>query len=124
MDVGGKKLKVAKASSGSTQVANFDVGITAISGLASQSATETEKGRVVQLLNMVTAEELMDSDEYEGKAIRLPVPFHSNTDTLHRNLRGCARGVFKVWHCLGSEGPTTFWRQSTVCWRWQDLRQV
>ncbi|PNY25743.1 Splicing factor U2AF 50 kDa subunit, partial [Tolypocladium capitatum] len=65
MDVGGRKLKVAKASSGSTQVANFDVGITAISGLASQSATESEKGRVVQLLNMVTAEELMDNDEYD-----------------------------------------------------------
>ncbi|KJK78913.1 hypothetical protein H634G_05728 [Metarhizium anisopliae BRIP 53293] len=65
MDVGGKKLKVSKASIGPTQVANFDVGITAISGLASQTSTDAEKGRVLQLLNMVTPEELMDTEEYE-----------------------------------------------------------
>ena len=66
LDVGGKKLKVTKASIGSTQVANFDAGITAISGLASQTTDGMETGRVLQLLNMVTAEELMDNDEYEG----------------------------------------------------------
>lgn len=65
MDVGGKKLKVVKASIGPTQVANFDVGITAISGLASQSANETEASRVLQLLNMVTEDELHDNDDYE-----------------------------------------------------------
>ncbi|QPH00888.1 hypothetical protein C2857_004972 [Epichloe festucae Fl1] len=65
MDVGGKKLTVKKASIGSTQVANFDVGITAISGLASQASTDAEKGRVLQLLNMVTPEELLDNEEYE-----------------------------------------------------------
>lgn len=65
MDVGGKKLKVTKASIGPTQVANFDVGITAISGLASQTTNEVETSRVLQLLNMVTAEELMDNDDYE-----------------------------------------------------------
>ncbi|KAI5466272.1 hypothetical protein BGZ63DRAFT_420774 [Mariannaea sp. PMI_226] len=65
MDVGGKKLKVMKASIGPTQVANFDVGITAISGLASQTTTDIETSRVLQLLNMVTAEELMDNDDYE-----------------------------------------------------------
>lgn len=67
MDVGGKKLKVGKASIGATQVANFDVGITAISGLASQGAAEGETSRVLQLLNMVTAEELMDNEDYEGE---------------------------------------------------------
>ncbi|KAJ4170485.1 hypothetical protein NW754_006623 [Fusarium falciforme] len=65
MDVGGKKLKVTKASIGPTQVANFDVGITAISGLASQTANDVEGSRVLQLLNMVTAEELLDNDDYE-----------------------------------------------------------
>ncbi|KYK56849.1 U2 snRNP auxilliary factor, large subunit, splicing factor [Drechmeria coniospora] len=65
MDVGGRRLKVAKASSGSTQVANFDIGITAISGLASQSSAEPQRSRVLQLLNMVTAEELLDNDDYE-----------------------------------------------------------
>ncbi|KAG6031384.1 hypothetical protein E4U41_007586 [Claviceps citrina] len=65
MEVGGKKLVVKKASIGSTQVANFDVGITAISGLASQMSSNAEKGRVLQLLNMVTPEELLDNEEYE-----------------------------------------------------------
>ena len=66
MDVGGKKLKVSKASIGPTQVANFDVGITAICGLASQTTNDVETSRVLQLLNMVTAEELMDNEDYEG----------------------------------------------------------
>lgn len=65
MDVGGKKLKVTKASIGPTQVANFDVGITAISGLASQTTNDAETSRVLQLLNMVTAEELLDNEDYE-----------------------------------------------------------
>ncbi|KAH8180054.1 RNA recognition motif domain-containing protein [Sarocladium implicatum] len=65
MDVAGHKLKVTKASIGPTQIANFDVGITAINSLASQGSGEAEKSRVLQLLNMVTAEELMDNDDYE-----------------------------------------------------------
>lgn len=71
MDIGGKQIKVSKASIGPTQVANFDVGITAISGLASQTANEVESSRVLQLLNMVTAEELLDNDDYEGMRPRL-----------------------------------------------------
>ncbi|KAM5351756.1 hypothetical protein ACJ41O_004479 [Fusarium nematophilum] len=83
MDVGGKRLKVTKASIGPTQVANFDVGITAISGLASQTANDVEGSRVLQLLNMVTAEELLDNDDYEdvreecskfGNVIDLKIP--------------------------------------------------
>lgn len=67
MEIGGKKVKVSKASIGPTQVANFDVGIAAISGLASQVSETPEQSRVLQLLNMVTPEELMDNDEYEGR---------------------------------------------------------
>lgn len=67
MEIGGKKVRVTKASIGPTQVANFDVGIAAISGLASQVSADSEQSRVLQLLNMVTPEELMDNDEYEGK---------------------------------------------------------
>jgi splicing factor U2AF 65 kDa subunit len=67
MEIGGKKVKVSKASIGPTQVANFDVGIAAISGLASQVSEAPEQSRVLQLLNMVTPEELMDNDEYEGR---------------------------------------------------------
>lgn len=75
MDVGGKKLKVVKASIGATQVANFDVGIAAISGLASQTTNDAETSRVLQLLNMVTAEELMDNDDYEGTLFALMFEF-------------------------------------------------
>lgn len=64
--MGGKKLKVVKACVGGTQVANFDVGINAISNLAGQG-NGGEATRVLQLLNMVTAEELLDNDDYEGK---------------------------------------------------------
>lgn len=65
MDVGGKKLKVVKACVGGTQVANFDAGINAISNLAGQG-NGGEATRVLQLLNMVTAEELLDNDDYQG----------------------------------------------------------
>lgn len=66
MEIGDKKLKVTKASIGPTQVANFDVGVAAISSLAAQTGNDAEQSRILQLLNMVTAEELMDNDEYEG----------------------------------------------------------
>lgn len=65
MDVGGQKLKVVKACVGGTQVANFDAGINAISNLAGQG-NGGDATRVLQLLNMVTAEELMDNEDYEG----------------------------------------------------------
>lgn len=81
MDVGGKKLKVTKASIGPTQVANFDVGITAISGLASQTANDVEGSRVLQLLNMVTAEELLDNDDYEGMRITMFCLFFANIES-------------------------------------------
>lgn len=89
MDVGGKKLKVQKASIGPTQVANFDVGITAISGLASQTSTDAEKGRVLQLLNMVTPEELMDIEEYEGMWNRLLAcpNYYYDANARIRNMR-------------------------------------
>jgi splicing factor U2AF subunit len=73
MDVGGKKLKITKACIGPTQVANFDIGITAISGLASQTSNDAQASRVIQLLNMVTPEELLDNDDYEGRTVYTPL---------------------------------------------------
>uniref|UniRef100_A0A8H7N9G6 RRM domain-containing protein n=1 Tax=Bionectria ochroleuca TaxID=29856 RepID=A0A8H7N9G6_BIOOC len=58
-------LETLNACIGPTQMANFDVGIAAISGLASQTNNAAEQSRVLQLLNMVTPEELLDNDEYE-----------------------------------------------------------
>ncbi|KAJ2975275.1 hypothetical protein NQ176_g5604 [Zarea fungicola] len=80
MDVGGQKLKVVKACVGGTQVANFDAGINAISNLAGQG-NGGDATRVLQLLNMVTAEELMDNEDYEGnECFRLTEQLGSITD--------------------------------------------
>ncbi|KAI6783763.1 Splicing factor U2AF 50 kDa subunit-like protein [Emericellopsis cladophorae] len=65
MTFGEQNLKVSKASIGPTQIANFDTGVAAISGLAAQAGNDADHTRILQLLNMVTPEELMDNDEYE-----------------------------------------------------------
>ncbi|KAF4874643.1 Splicing factor U2AF 50 kDa subunit [Colletotrichum siamense] len=65
MDLGDKKLRVQKASVGVTQVAGVEMGVAAMSMLAGTTSTDSEETRVLQLLNMVTPEELMDNDDYE-----------------------------------------------------------
>ncbi|KAL7936191.1 hypothetical protein V8C35DRAFT_297095 [Trichoderma chlorosporum] len=113
MDVGGKKLKVTKASIGPTQVANFDVGITAISGLASQTSNDIERSSVIQLLNMVTPEELLDNDDYDeicedvqdecgkfGKVVELKVPRPSGGSRQ-------SAGVGKIYVKFDSEESAT-----------------
>lgn len=67
MELGDKHLKVRKASIGITQVAGVEMGVNAMSMLAGTTSTDSEVTRVLQLLNMVTPEELMDPDDYEGK---------------------------------------------------------
>jgi splicing factor U2AF 65 kDa subunit len=64
MDIGNQQLKVQKASSGIAQVAG-EMGVNAMSMLAGTTAVDPELSRVVQLLNMVTPEELMDQQDYE-----------------------------------------------------------
>lgn len=75
MAIGDKSLKVQKASIGITQVAGVEMGVNAMSMLAGTTSTDQEEGRVLQLLNMVTAEELIDNDDYEGK-FRSSVPIY------------------------------------------------
>ncbi|KAK8114753.1 U2 snRNP auxilliary factor [Apiospora kogelbergensis] len=65
MGIGDKSLKVRKASIGITQVSGVEMGVNAMSMLAGTTATNPDESRVLQLLNMVTAEELMDNDDYE-----------------------------------------------------------
>jgi len=68
MVIGEKKLRVQKASIGITQVSGVEMGVNAMSMLAGTTASgDAEMSRVVQLLNMVTPEELIDNDDYEGK---------------------------------------------------------
>ncbi|KAL2756798.1 hypothetical protein ACRALDRAFT_1049028 [Sodiomyces alcalophilus JCM 7366] len=65
MDLGDKKLKVQKASIGVTQVAGVEMGVAAMSMLAGTTSTDSDISRVLQLLNMVTPDELLDNDDYE-----------------------------------------------------------
>ncbi|KAJ9669125.1 hypothetical protein H2201_000951 [Coniosporium apollinis] len=65
MELGDEHLKVQKACVGVQQAAGLELSVNAMSMLAGTTSTDVEEGRVLQLLNMVTAEELMDNDEYE-----------------------------------------------------------
>lgn len=65
MELGDKKLKVQKASIGISQVAGVEMGVNAMAMLAGTTSTDSEVTRVLQLLNMVTPEELLDNDDYE-----------------------------------------------------------
>ncbi|WEW58839.1 hypothetical protein PRK78_004307 [Emydomyces testavorans] len=65
MELGDKRLKVTRASIGATQAAGLDMGVNAMSMFAKTTSQDLETGRVLQLLNMVTAEELMDNEDYE-----------------------------------------------------------
>ncbi|KAI1488707.1 hypothetical protein F5X96DRAFT_644115 [Biscogniauxia mediterranea] len=65
MVIGDKKLRVQKASIGITQVAGIEMGVNAMSMLAGTTGTDSDESCVLQLLNMVTPEELMDNDDYE-----------------------------------------------------------
>lgn len=69
MELGGKNLKVVRASIGSVQAAGLDMGVQAMSVFANTRSQDLEAGRVLQLLNMVTAEELMDDEDYQGKVL-------------------------------------------------------
>ncbi|KAI3395905.1 hypothetical protein diail_690 [Diaporthe ilicicola] len=65
MELGENHLKVRKASIGITQVAGVEMGVNAMSMLAGTTSTDSEVTRILQLLNMVTPEELMDNEDYE-----------------------------------------------------------
>ena len=67
MELGDRRLVVRKASVGNTQVAGVEMGVNAMSMLAGTTSADSDVTRVLQLLNMVTAEELMDNDDYEGE---------------------------------------------------------
>jgi hypothetical protein len=61
-------LKVTRATVGMKQQVGFDGGVGAISMLAgSNAAADHQMSRVVCLMNMVTNDELLNDDEYDGK---------------------------------------------------------
>ncbi|ODM20055.1 hypothetical protein SI65_05041 [Aspergillus cristatus] len=65
MELGDRHLKVVRASIGITQASGLDMGVNAMSMFAKTTSQDLETSRVLQLLNMVTPEELMDNDDYE-----------------------------------------------------------
>jgi splicing factor U2AF 65 kDa subunit len=72
MEITGNIVKVTHASIGFTQAAGLEMGVNAMSMFAGTTSDNMEDGRVLQLLNMVTPEELIDNDDYEGMPF-LPV---------------------------------------------------
>ncbi|TEY33293.1 hypothetical protein BOTCAL_0685g00010 [Botryotinia calthae] len=87
MELGDKHLKVQRASIGNTQVSGLEMSVNAMSMLAGTTSQDLENGRVLQLLNMVTPEELIDNEDYEeicedvkeecekyGKVLEMKVP--------------------------------------------------
>ena len=64
--LGDRNLKAARATVGVQQKIGFDGGVGAISMLAGSSAADNrERSRVICLMNMVTADELINDEEYE-----------------------------------------------------------
>ncbi|KAI9684538.1 MAG: hypothetical protein M1822_005626 [Bathelium mastoideum] len=66
MELGDQLLKVTRASIGIQQASGLEMGVNAMSMLAGTTSDAPDQGRVLQLLNMTTAEELMKDGEYEG----------------------------------------------------------
>ena len=69
MELGDKHLKVQRASIGNTQASGLEMGVNAMSMLAGTTSSGLEEGRVLQLLNMVTPEELIDNEDYDGSML-------------------------------------------------------
>lgn len=94
MELGDKHLKVTRASIGATQAAGLDMGVNAMSMFAKTTSADLETSRVLQLLNMVTPEELMNNDDYEGK-LPYDTMFLSRIQQLtpDRNPRRCRKRV-------------------------------
>ena len=71
MELGETQLKVKRASIGIQQVSG-EMSVNAMSLMAgTQAKSEAESGRVLCLMNMITPEELMDTEESEGKSTLL-----------------------------------------------------
>ena len=121
MELGDKQLKVQRASIGVTQAAGLEMGVNAMSMLAGTTSTDLDEGRVLQLLNMVTAEELIDNEDYQGACEASPAhrPYEL---TKCRNMRRRQGRVRQVWRGTGDENSETQWGQPAVKRRRQDLR--
>lgn len=124
MTIVDKQLKTNLASIGFKQASGMDMGVNAMSMFAGTQSTDLEEGRVLQLLNMVTAEELIDNDEYEGKAHGFLIYFQPLTLLLLRNLRGYPRRMPEIRSNLRHEDTKACRGKSSICRGGKDLYQV
>jgi splicing factor U2AF 65 kDa subunit len=69
MELGDRELRVQRASIGLKQSVGMDMNVNAMAMMAGTTSSDLEPSRVLQLLNMVTAEELADDEEYDGKTV-------------------------------------------------------
>lgn len=87
MELGDRHLKVVRASIGTTQASGLDMGVNAMQMFAKTTSQDLETTRVLQLLNMVTQDELVNDEDYEeimedvgeecakfGKIISMKIP--------------------------------------------------
>ena len=75
MELGDAALKVKRASIGIQQVSG-EMSVNAMSLMAgTQAKADAEAGRVLCLMNMITPEELMDTEESEGKLDHIPTHY-------------------------------------------------
>ena len=96
MELGDKHLRVHRASVGNTQASGLEMGVNAMSMLAGTTSQGLDEGRVLQLLNMVTPEELIDNEDYEGILLMYPSVCLSANEPV-RNLRGCEGRMREIW---------------------------
>lgn len=128
MELGDKNLLVQRASIGIMQAGGSEMSVNAMSLLAGTTSTDLEESRVLQLLNMVTAEELIDTDEYEGMYCATLTSGHTHflkgTLTRRRNLRRRQGRMRQIWHRARPQNPTSQRWQQTEQRCWQDLYQI
>lgn len=67
MELGDRNLKMQCASIGVTQASGLEMGVNTMSMLTGTTSMDLEEGTVLQLLNMMTSEELIDNMNYEGE---------------------------------------------------------
>jgi splicing factor U2AF subunit len=67
VQLGDSTLRVKRSCVGTQQASGLEQGVSAMSMLAGSTSADLQQTRVLQLLNMVTAEDLMDNEEYEGE---------------------------------------------------------
>lgn len=93
MDLGDQALKVQRASIGVSQAAGLEMGVNAMSLLAGSTSADLAESRVLQLLNMVTAEDLINDDDYQGKSDALFATLAHNTQISWRTSKRSVRNM-------------------------------